>query len=511
MSLAVDDVSGNRDNAYVTIVHFAFFDVGDQAGSLAGERLEALAMAQESSIIYAYDVSSAGIYTRPTTPEADNQSQFPNLLQIYRDEMYARRLAAFARTQRFGQMYQLAPIQLMGLAKSNKDLLASTEKIVAHPVLSVTNLGVACIQFWLQLPNRWEIQSIIPFSDPAHLEVSSVDYELVLKDTRWPLHRHNITVLDIMSFIATQLLCELGAIRVSDGVRRNQAVRWQEVLRKATHQSSNEAFDLPHLEYIETYPLYHLNFKDDAQPMSRDELNTVLANNPREFRALITKDNNWKVKKPKVVEDSLKESDCTTRDSILWFVAPQGSVKAYCNDLETDIYTSMVLAAFEIELLLCMRYFLEKINYSLNKVTFEKTSPQLLARIHRQNIERLDSFFSVATCIKDTTAGRLKKLKDAFGITHLTDTTSEKINALSELVSAHHEERTQTYQTILTVLFGVVGIGSISSAFFVWYYSLPIAPGKGLLGKGIGLTLASMAVTGLVIYFIGRMDRHKRG
>jgi hypothetical protein len=510
MSLAVTtNADAKKHSASVTIVHFAFFDVGDQAGSLANERLKELATAQASSISYAYDVSSGGIHSRPTDSAIDSQ-QAPNLLQIYRDEMYRRRIAAFARTQRFGQMYQLEPIPLMGLSKSNVDLLAPTEKIIAIPIVSVTNLGVACIQFWLQLPKRWYVSDIIPFNDPTLLVVSTVDYELTLKNTRWSLRRHNISILDIMCFIATQLLCELGAIKVSEDVRRNEVSNWQEVLRKASHKSSDKDFDLPHLEYIETYPLFNLDFHGNAQSVSCDELNSVLQTNPKEFRALITGDNNWRVKKQDMVDESLNKAACSTRDSILWYVAPQGSVKAYCDDLETNLHTSMVLASFEIELLLCMRYFLEKINYSLNEVTFEKTSPQLLARIHRQNIERLDSFFSLATCIKDTTARRLEQLKDAFGITQLSNTTADKINALSELVSAYHDERTQQYQTILTVLFGVFGVGSITASFFIWYYTATIPPDRFLVLRGIGVTLLSMFAIGCLIYLLGRAGRGRR-
>jgi hypothetical protein len=510
MSLAVtQNLDVNRHSASVTVVHFAFFDVGDQAGSLANERLKELATAQTSSILYAYDVSRGVIHTRSTDSNTDNY-QFPNILEKYRVDMYGRRIAAFARTQRFGQMYQLEPISLMGLSRGTTDILAPTEKIIAHPIVSVTNLGVASIQLWLQLPKRWHISDVIPFNDPAQLFVSSVDYELTLKNARWNLHRHNISVLDVMCFVAAQLLCELDAINVPENNRRSETANWQDVLRTASHQSSDKKLDLPHLEYIETYPLYHLNFQGNTQNINCEELSSVLKNNPREFRALITRDNNWNVKKKDMVEESLKKSSCSTRDSIQWFVGPQGSVKAYCDDLETDIHTSMVLAAFEIELLLCMKYFLEKINYSLNQVTFEKTSPQLLARIHRQNIEQLDSFFSLATCIKDTTAGRLERLKQAFGITHLSNTTAEKVNALSELVSAYHDERIQNNQTVLTVLFGVFGAGSITASFFIWYYSLSTPPEKALVIKGVGLTLVSMVIIGFVIYFIGQFGRRRR-
>jgi hypothetical protein len=233
-----------------------------------------------------------------------------------------------------------------------------------------------------------------------------------------------------------------------------------------------------------------------------------LRENQREFRAFISKDINWEVKRNDMVELSLKKAECTTRDSILWYVASQGGIKAYCEELETDIYTSMVLASFEIELLLCMRYFLEKINYSLNEATFEKTNPQMLARIHKKNIERLDSFFSLATCTKDTTASRLERLKDAFGITHLSNTTAEKIKALSELVTTYHNERIQKYQTLLTVLFGVFGVGSITASFLIWYYSSQNPPENRILFSSIGFTLLSMIIIGLIIYVIGRVLRN---
>jgi hypothetical protein len=501
--------------ARTIITFFAFFDVGDQAGSIADTRLRELSHAQSSSILYTYDVATGVMNSRPSGTNGHNDS-FPNILQIYRDEMYGRRIAAFARTLRFGQMYQLEPIPLSGLSKNQQSLIPATSTVTCHPIISVTNLGVACIQLWVHLPDRLSVNQVIPFGDPSQLLASSVDYTLNFGKETWTLQRKYISVLDVMAFLATQLLCELGIIEMEASIRHSPSASWQDVLRKAKRARDERTVDLPSIEYIETYPLYHLDYRGNTPPVNCDELKALLNNNAHVFRALMTKDINWRLKKTEIVRETLNKASCTTRDSILWFVASQGAVKVYCDALETDYYVSMVLAAFEIELLLGMRYFLEKINYSLNAVSFEATSPGLLARIHRQNIERLDSFFSLATCTKDTTSNRLERLKAAFGIHQLSNTTAEKIRALSDLVSAHYNERLQENnerlqkdnerlqraQTLLTILFGIFGIGQLTSAFFFWYF-VPQQPPALYLLSALLLTLSVMLLVGAGIYRLG--------
>src|SRR5581483_4241863 len=84
--------------ANVNITYFAFCDIGEQAGSVADERLKALASAAQSSIVAAYDVATSVVHTRASSAlGVANENQ--HLLRIYRDEMYTKRIAPFARTQ----------------------------------------------------------------------------------------------------------------------------------------------------------------------------------------------------------------------------------------------------------------------------------------------------------------------------------------------------------------------------------------------------------------------------
>jgi hypothetical protein len=340
-----------------------------------------------------------------------------------------------------------------------------------------------------------------------------VDYTIKLGNKSWGLQREYISLLDIMSFVATQLLCELKILEVDERERHSQSATWQDVLRNATRVRDTRIADFPPIQYIETYPLYHIDFRGDSREVKCQELGMIRQNYSAAFRALITRDINWNLKQTRLVNESLENADCTTRDSILWFVASQGAVKVYSDALETDFHVSTVLAAFEIELVLAMRYFLEKINYSLNAVPFESTSPGLLAHIHRRNIERLDSFFSLANCTKDTTARRLGRLKEAFGINQLSDTTAEKIRALSDLVTAYYNQRLQTTNerlqrdnerlqhtnNLLTLLFGVFGVGQLVSAFMFWYF-VATPPSYSILILVVVITLVFMGVVGRGIY-----------
>ncbi|MFY9822152.1 MAG: hypothetical protein WAM82_12275 [Thermoanaerobaculia bacterium] len=501
-------------NVWVTF--FAYFDIGDQAGTVAENQLKQLANAPASSLLLAYDVSKSILHTRGS---GDLKI---NILDIYMKEMYGRRIAPFARIQRFGQMYQMDSFPIQGVTEAEiGQLIPATETAMCYPVVSVTNLGIACIQLWAQLPGTWVMPNLVPFVDPSRLTASSVDYTITFGSERWNLQRAHISILDVMCFIATQLLCELGSLHVSPEQRRSTSASWQEVLRTAPRANA-EPTGLPSLDYIETYALFHLEGKDITDSAA---LQAVLNTNARALRALITRDINWQVKSLEVVRKKLERCACSTRDSILWYVASQGSVKIYSQALETRREVSMVLGAFEVELLLGMRYFLEKINYSLNAIEFEVTSPRLLARIHRRNVERLDSFFSLASCTKDTTADRLDRLREAFGINQLSNTTAEKVRALSQLVSAHYEERHQQSQTVLTILFGVFGLGQLMASFFFWYFSTPTPvylwpPPIAQLASSshfptlaimfVGATIIAMGVFGIVLYNLGHQREKTR-
>jgi hypothetical protein len=412
-------------------------------------------------------------------------------------------------------MYQLEPIRLLGLSESQRVLVPATETVTCVPVVSITNLGVASIQLWIRLPGTWQISDLIAFCDPARVLASGVDCTIHVGSTPRNLRRNHVSCLEVMAFAATQLLAGLGLIEVP--LQGDVSKSWHDVLRTARKPKTDVALRLPSLEYIETYTLFHLNYSEAEEGVDAEGLRHLVESNGAGVRALLTKDVNWRLKKADVIQRKLRDSACSTRESIHWYVAPQGAVKIYSRSLETNRLVSMVLAAFEIELLLGMRYFLEKINFSLNAVRYETTSPSVLARVHRQNIERLDSFYSLAGCTKDTTAERLERLKKSFGILQLSRTTAEKIQALSQLVSAHFEERQQRSQTLLTVLFGVFGAGQLTAAFFFWYYSTPIPitiwtipttsePAEffvRLLGVIILVTLTVMIAMGAILYSWG--------
>jgi hypothetical protein len=479
------------------VTYFAFFDVGDQAGSVVDSRLKELANTQTSSILHTYDIARGVLHSRSSDEAQDER--VPNILEMY-DEMYARRIAAFARQRRFGQMYQLAPIYLTGLRS-----FPASQSAICHPIVSVTNLGVASVQLWIQLPAAVSPSDLVPFNDPARVLAGPVNYSLGFGKEQWTLDRGNVSTLEVMAFVAVQLLAELGVLDIAPEVRRSRA-EWLKLLREARRTSGAVDSDLPALDYIETYPLYFLDYR--GTQIGTRELTTLRERYASAIRGLITKDANWHLKKLEVIESKLMASECSTRDSILWFMGSQGTVKIVSNEIETDTFTSMVLAAFEVELLLGMRYFLEKINYSLNAINFEQIRPRVLAKIHRQNVERLDAFFSLASCTKDTTGERLDRLKESFGIPHLSRTTAEKISAISELVSAHYNERLQKNQSLLSILFGVFGAGQTFLSVYVWYHPFAATPSKTELGKIIAFTVLVMMLVGAAVYgWVKRTDK----
>lgn len=480
--------------ATVTLTYFAYFDIGDAAGDIAVPRLQQLANAASSAILHTYDISTDVLHSRPQQPGETGW----NILEKYQKEMYSSRIAPYARKHRFGQMYQLRPFSVGSIRADGRTLYDAAERIHCQTVVSLTNLGLGCIQLWMQLPASHRLEELIHFNDPSNVEVTSVDVTLSVGEVTATLRRNTAFVIDLLSFSAVTLLAGIGLASVSRTALTEPSTEWREQLISAPRAANRSAPLFPPIDTIETFSLYHFDFGAAQPPVDASELRNIADADARVIRALITNDANWRVKRGDVVTKALERATCTTRDSILWYVTPHGAAKLYAKTIETDQRTSMVLATFELEMLLGMRFFLMKINHALNGLVLDRAQPGLLASVHRSMIERMDSFFSFANCTKDTTAERLDRLKDAFGIARLSAIAREKIEVVSSLVAAQQDQRIQGAQRALTIIFGVFGIAQVLLPIFIWLNQIPrpstmhvlqalVFVGASMVGVGAGL------------------------
>jgi hypothetical protein len=477
--------------AAVTLTYFAYFDIGEAAGDIAVPRLQQLANAPSSSILHTYDISTDVLHSQPQQPGEAGW----NILEKYRDDMYSSRIAPYARKHRFGQMYQLRPFSVASLRADGRTLHAASERIQCQAVVSLTNLGLGCIQLWMRIPGRHQLDELIHFNDPTHVEVTSVDIAASVGDVTATLRRNTAFVIDVLSFCAVTLLAGIGLATVLREALTDLSTEWRRQLISAPRAGSRETTMFPSFDNVETYSLYHFDFSGTQPDVTAAELQRIADVDAHVIRALITNDANWRVKRDDVVKKALERATCTTRDSILWYVTPHGAAKLYAKTIETDQRTSMVLATFELEMLLGMRFFLMKINHALNGLALDRAQPTLLATVHRSMIERMDSFFSFANCTKDTTAERLDRLKDAFGIARLSAIAHEKIEVISSLVAAQQDRRIQGAQRALTIVFGVFGVAQVLLPIFIWFDQTP-RPATMRIVQALLFVGASMVLVG---------------
>jgi hypothetical protein len=214
---------------------------------------------------------------------------------------------------------------------------------------------------------------------------------------------------------------------------------------------------------IASYPIFHFDFTTN-ESANVDFIIKIIDIKKKIIRALATGDINWDKKKPEIVNEFLRVSNYTTRDSIQWFTHSEGSVKIYSNELETSLLTSKVLITFELELMLTMKHYIYKIIRNLNHFShlMQKKFPlRTVSKFRDREMRRLDEFYNLDFIQKDTTANRIDRFKKMLNIDDVLQIAIKKIDSLNFYMNAEFQNSSALRQVALSVIFGTFTSGSL--------------------------------------------------
>jgi len=206
---------------------------------------------------------------------------------------------------------------------------------------------------------------------------------------------------------------------------------------------------------IESYPVFFFELAS-----SNEDMRKVITNHTREIRGILTGDLNWKMKKKSIYEKIL-DNDCSSRDSSIWLMASRGTFKVISNQFGTPTERSNVLAVFELEILLTLKFALNRINYNLSTVSEQKWDISILSELRDDVIRKIDKFYNINISHKDTTIARMEKGKNILNINYIYKATMNKFHSLDRRLDSLYQASSHRQKIWLTALLGVFGVGSL--------------------------------------------------
>lgn len=407
---------------------------------------------------------------------------------------YRKRIKSVFRQRREIVIFELKDIGIKNLT-CNATLLSS-DIIMMKVILTINRIGIGSLSYWLELPSTDAVELCKALREPhnlkANVEASFISY----KD---PLSIHELM----------QLITCLVLIRVRpEWLFMFDIPELLSSKKCAIADLHKQMYDkiLPTAyRELDTYPVY---FFSPNLPIA--EFLQLKTKYGREIRGILTGDANWEYKKDATVEKQLKDYEVGTRDSTIWLVDADGTVKVISEKFETPTLESKVLPVFELELLLALKVFLYKVNWTLQNATAKNLSLQSISTLREQMTRDLFEFYNLDISQKDTTRYRIELCKKVLGIDYLHDITIRKFDAITQRLSVQYQRRSVAVQILLTEIFGALGAGllaySVISEYADRYYDPQLTP----LPKFNLIVLATVFfifATFLLIYLVFREKR----
>ena len=382
-------------------------------------------------------------------------------IESYHDDMYKARYKQSILPERNLLLLQFPPLELSGLSYNRLELVKEKKLLKLDCTSSLNAMGVGSLVFWLDLEDagEFDFEELKSLRDVRALR-TNIDWRQG-PNKKFRLNG-NFSLLDLARFMIiclfTTIYPNLDTEVIKHKIENDENI---DDLYDYVCQKCSGLLKLS--QDIQSYPIYHINFMNFEQADSKYLQEFVNANKAK-LRGIITGDLNWDKKKAAVVDQFFSTSNFSTRESIYWITHPNGSMKAYSRDLETSILTSKILVTFELEIIVTMKYFIYKIIRNLNdfsNVTHNTYPLRAIAKLRDREMRRLDEFYNMDFLQKDTTVARLDKFKKMFMIDETLDIAVKKFESLNTYMATEFEDASSRRQLALTVIFGVLGTGSL--------------------------------------------------
>ncbi|MFN0277814.1 MAG: hypothetical protein ACKVRN_04340 [Pyrinomonadaceae bacterium] len=431
------------------------------------------------------------------------------LLKAYKKEIYELRFKQAGLVQRKSLILQLDPIELDGLTYNSVEVVRN--KIRLDTTVQIHEMGVGSVVFWLDLEGKenFQTEGLSGFGDTANLRTkvnwsggSNKELRIDGIFSIEELARFVIICLNSIFFDDSLRASDVENRTLTNVVKKMLADnKTLEYVHSFICQETTRNMILVH-EQIDSYPIFHFNFKNKTDA-DINFINTFVENNKKQIRGLVAKDKNWDKKTDQIVDEFLKTSSFSTRESIKWFTHNTGSLKIYSHEIETDVLTSKVLITFELELVLTMKHYVYKIIRNLDYFTNlskEELPLRALAKFRNREMRRLDEYYNLDFLQKDTTRNRIDRFKVILNVEDVLQIALKKLESLNLFLNTEHQFASQRRQTIISTVFGIFGAGNLANAFLIHLikdrnFVIP-------LGWHVFNVLMSMLVIGVIIFFI---------
>lgn len=424
-----------------------------------------------------------------------------SLVRIYKQEMYDRRYRRAVLTTRRTMLFEFRPQYVSGLLHTEKalEVVSPGKALLFRFTATVNQLGVASLVMWLDLgnPGALSFEHQQALRDIPALK-TQIDWRVDPAGAR--LHGL-VSLLDIARFAILLIYSALYETVDLRSIRRQ--IDGGVPLERIHRDTCELIRDQPHISHeIDCYPIFHVDLTADESATGapfRDRCESSL----KQVRGLLVGDENWDKKKQEVLNDFKAKNSFSTRESIVWFTHPNGSMKIYSKDLETPLQTSKVLITFELEILLTMRHFIYKVIRNLNYFSNLRSGSfplRSVARLRNREMRRLDEYYNLDLLEKDTTIDRLARFRKLFRIDELLDIAVKKFDSLNTYMNTEFQDAAARRQVALTVIFGAFSAGSFVFAI------VRKAVEDRLIGLRFShqLAIAAVAMAGVAAAIIAR-------
>lgn len=407
-----------------------------------------------------------------------------------------RRIRPLYRLIRDSIAIELAPISLRRLTLGSDDLTFDSANPQLCCLIVIQKLGIGSITTWITDFAPTSEDHWYAVRDPC---VISVVLETPrLSRTTWSLLEfvRYLVVLAHMSLRSANT--DRSTLETSNALHTDdQLDRFlRQELSGADEQETHAAVE------IDNYPFVFAQYD-----LSTQNLQTAFAQHAASLRLSLCGDRNWRCKSRMLIEDSVIRANTSTRDSIIWLANSEGTVKLCSADLETPVEESWTATLLETDIILTMRYFLQKMNTLMLRLATTKLSPTQLSVLRHRLFLNLDKYCNIDVSHKDTTRKRVEQLKDVFQVPSMYTGVVDRFELLSNKLSSLHSRAMETQQTLLTLVFGFFAAFSV---LFRILSEVSGIPSSGWLAPTwvslAGATVLTMALLSLIAWIRARRE-----
>jgi|GEM_PF-5621393 hypothetical protein len=409
-----------------------------------------------------------------------------------------RRIRPLYRVLRDSMVIESKPIPLTGIQFHSGSLVSPTKPACIRFLIVLQKIGVGSITLWIEDLNPTNEEQWYILRDPCLVTVKLE--QQALPQNVWTL----IAFIRYLILLSHLGLSKQKMSRLADEIARatESDIALDHFLGK--HLSRRYRKRILTSVQVESYPIFFLQYH-----MTTEELRKAVLDKPEDIRLILCGDRNWRWKTSEIVKQSVLNADTSYRKSIFWLVNSEGSVKLCSSGLETSVKESFTATVLETDIILTMRYFLQRINGLMLKLGKSRLSPNELSSLRHRLFMDLDKYCNIEVSHKDTTRRRVEKLKGIFAIDSMYNGVVDRFDLLSGRLASRHAYELHIQQVLLTLVFGF--FGSLTALYRI-LTNVKSLPADGILSAlGLSLLGSSTITAGLylLIRLIWKMTEHR--